>query len=88
MAQLDDRIPLRVIYKDKSWKKTILLKNGDFNKFFQDLCSYTTKRTKLVLGSQCHITINNNVIYSSDDLKQEVNKADGNSLDINVQVGV
>ena len=86
MAQVDQRVPLRVIYKDKSWQKTIPLKNGDFDKCFQDLCSYTSKRTKLVFGSQCHVIINNNVIYSSDDLKQELNKADGKSLDVNVKV--
>ena len=88
MAQSSRKCPFRVIYKDTSWPKKIQLKNDDFDKLYNDLCSYVTKRTKLTFGTQCHITIDNNVIYSSDDLKLELEKANENSLDVIVNVCV
>ena len=62
------------------------MKNGDFDKVYNDLSSYVTKRTKFTFGTQCHITINNNVICSSDDLKLELEIANGNNLDVIVNV--
>ena len=88
MAQNARRCPFHVIHKNNNWKKTIPLKNGDFDKVYSDLCSYVTKRTKLTFGTQCHITINNNVIYSRDDLQLELEKANGNNLDVIVNVCV
>ena len=86
MAQTSQQCPFNVIYKDKSWKKFIRLKNGNFDKVYSDLSSYVTKRTKLTLGTQCHITINDNVIYSTDDLQLELENANGNNLDVIVNV--
>ena len=86
MAHNSQKCPFHVIYKEKAWKKTIQLKNGDFDKLYNDLCSYVTKRTKYTYGTQCHITINDNVVYSSDDLKLELQHANGNDLDVIVNV--
>ena len=86
MAQDNRRCRFRVIYKDKSWVKALQLKNGDFDKVYNDLCSYVTKRTKMAFGTKCHITINNNVICSSDGLKLELAKPSGDSLDVVINV--
>ena len=86
MAQDDRRYRFRVVYKQKSWLKALQLKKGDFDKVYHDLCSYAEKRSKLAYGTQCHITINNNVIYSSDDLKAELEKPFKDNVDVIVNV--
>ena len=86
MAQNARKCRFRVIYENTSWKKTLRLKNDDFDKVYHDLCSYVSTRSKLTFGTQCHITINSNIIYSSDDLQLELEKANGNSVDVIVNV--
>ena len=80
------KFSLRVIYKGNSWKKRLQVKDNDFDKIYDDLCSYSSKRSKLEYGSQCHIMINNSVIYSSDDLKRELENSNQNILDVKVNV--
>ena len=53
-------------YNDKSWPKTL---RGDWEKHYGDISKFVTKRTGKKIDTDCHITVGNDVVSSSDTFK-------------------
>ena len=62
-----------VKYNDKSWNKK--LRGDDWEKHYGDITKLVTKRTGKEFGTECHMTVGNGVVSSSDIFKSLITRS-------------
>ena len=75
-----------MIYRGGKPKAKVAAKGQEYGKYFQQVSEQVTKKLKLSVNDNCHMLINNEVIYSSQELGDCVSRISTKKVQITVEV--
>ena len=73
-----------VKYNDKSWNKK--LRGDDWEKHYDDITKWISKRTGKEIGTGCYITVENGVVSSSDTFESLITGSKQSPIEVIVLV--
>ena len=71
-------------YNDKSWKRK--LRGDDWEKHYGDITKFVTKRTGKEIGTECHMTVENGVVSSSDTFESLITRSKQSPTEVIISV--